>query len=194
MGLRYGRLRGWRFALATAVAVAATGVLSPVTLSANATPAKPTRRRVPTGSTTRQRNSSTVSPRTTSGPTWSSSSRSPTPIRALTGTRPATRGARLQGLGRLRGRRYEGSGLRRDVAGVQVPLLQLRRDPVMREESPTPHSFGLGTDFNPGPVAGTTSAKLQPAGGIIVPATPTPSSASGCAPPTSLGSLRATSP
>jgi hypothetical protein len=51
--------------------------------------------------------------------------------------------------------------------------------PVMREESPTPHSFGLGTDFNPGPVAGSTSAKLQPAGGIVAP-TPTPSSASGC--------------
>ncbi len=51
----------------------------------------------------------------------------------------------------------------------------------MREESPTPHSFGLGTDFNPGPVAGSASAKLQPAGGIVVPATPTPSSASGCA-------------
>jgi Peptidase family M28/PA domain len=52
--------------------------------------------------------------------------------------------------------------------------------PVLREESPTPRSFGLGTDFNPGPVAGSTSAKLQPAGGIVVPATPAPSSASGC--------------
>lgn len=52
--------------------------------------------------------------------------------------------------------------------------------PVMREDSPTPHSFTLGTDFNPGPVAGSTSAKLQPAAGIVVPATPTPSSASGC--------------
>ncbi len=54
--------------------------------------------------------------------------------------------------------------------------------PLMREESPTPHSFGLGTEFNPGPVAGSTSAKVQPAGGIVVPATPTPSSASGCQP------------
>jgi hypothetical protein len=52
--------------------------------------------------------------------------------------------------------------------------------PVFREESPTPHSYGLGTEFNPGPVAGSTSAKLQPARGIVVPATPTPSSASGC--------------
>src|SRR6188472_2811055 len=53
--------------------------------------------------------------------------------------------------------------------------------PVMREDSPTPRSFGLGTEFNPGPVAGSSTAKLQPVGGIVVPATPTPSSASGCA-------------
>ena len=42
---------------------------------------------------------------------------------------PQFGGARLQGLGRLRGRRHESSGLRRDVAGVQVRLLQLRRGP-----------------------------------------------------------------
>ena len=53
--------------------------------------------------------------------------------------------------------------------------------PLMREDSPTPQSFGLGTEFNPGPVAGSSTAKLQPVGGIVVPATPTPSSASGCA-------------
>lgn len=52
--------------------------------------------------------------------------------------------------------------------------------PVMREVSPTPRSFGLGTEFNPGPVAGTATAVLQPVHGIKVPATPTPSSASGC--------------
>ncbi|NYG07857.1 hypothetical protein BJ986_002344 [Phycicoccus badiiscoriae] len=52
--------------------------------------------------------------------------------------------------------------------------------PVMREDQPTPQSFGLGTQFNPGPVAGSATARLQPAGGIVVPATPTPSSASGC--------------
>ncbi|WP_270889769.1 M28 family peptidase [Pedococcus sp. 5OH_020] len=52
--------------------------------------------------------------------------------------------------------------------------------PVLREDSPTPHSFELGKDFNPGPVVGSTTAKLQPARGIVVPATPAPSSASGC--------------
>ena len=65
------------------------------------------------------------------------------------------------------------------AAGYDVTLQEYKfhyfsfvGDPVMREESPTPHSFGLGTDFNPGQVAGSTSAKLQPAGGIVVPATP----------------------
>ena len=74
------------------------------------------------------------------------------------------------------------------AAGYDVTLQEYKFDyfsfvgtPVMREDSPTPHSFGLGTDFNPGPVAGSTSAKLQPADGIVVPATPAPSSASGCA-------------
>ncbi|MGB8380537.1 MAG: M20/M25/M40 family metallo-hydrolase [Dermatophilaceae bacterium] len=52
--------------------------------------------------------------------------------------------------------------------------------PVMREESSTPYSFTLGTDFNPAPIPKTMTAKVQPAGGIVVPATPTPSSASGC--------------
>ncbi|GAA1968825.1 aminopeptidase PaaP [Nocardioides panacihumi] len=74
------------------------------------------------------------------------------------------------------------------AAGYDVTLQEYKfhyfsfiGDPVLRETLPTPHSFGLGTDFNPGPVAGTTTAKLQPAGGIVVPATPAPSSASGCA-------------
>ena len=62
------------------------------------------------------------------------------------------------------------------AAGYDVTLQEYKfdyfsfvGDPVLREESPTPHSFGLGTDFNPGQVVGTTSAKLQPAGGIVVP-------------------------
>jgi hypothetical protein len=52
--------------------------------------------------------------------------------------------------------------------------------PVLREVSPTAHDFGLGTEWNAGQSVGTTTADLQPAGGIIIPATPTPSSASGC--------------
>ena len=54
-------------------------------------------------------------------------------------------------------------------------------DPVMREVSPTPSSFVLGTDFIPAQIAGSLSAPVQPVGGIVVPATPTPTSKSGCA-------------
>jgi hypothetical protein len=73
------------------------------------------------------------------------------------------------------------------AAGYDVTLQEYKfhyfsfvGEPLLREVTPTPHSFGLGTDFNPGQVVGTTSSQLQPAGGIVVPATPTPSSASGC--------------
>jgi hypothetical protein len=73
------------------------------------------------------------------------------------------------------------------AAGYDVTLQEYKfhyrsfvGEPVLREDSPTPHSFVLGTDFNPGQVAGSPSAPLQPAAGIVVPATPTPSSASGC--------------
>ena len=48
------------------------------------------------------------------------------------------------------------------------------------EISPFAHTFTVGVDWNPGPSSHTADGNLQPAGGIIVPATPTPSSASGC--------------
>jgi Peptidase family M28/PA domain len=52
--------------------------------------------------------------------------------------------------------------------------------PVLREISPTSHDFAVVDEWNPGQSTGTTTADLQPAGGIIIPPTPTPSSASGC--------------
>jgi hypothetical protein len=52
--------------------------------------------------------------------------------------------------------------------------------PVLREVSPTSHLYALLDEWNPGQSTGTTTADLQPAGGIIIPPTPTPSSASGC--------------
>jgi hypothetical protein len=54
--------------------------------------------------------------------------------------------------------------------------------PVFREEAPTPHAWTVGKDVTAARVAGTTTAKFQPAAGMVVPATPTPSSASGCRP------------
>ncbi|WP_165960824.1 M28 family metallopeptidase [Actinocrispum wychmicini] len=53
--------------------------------------------------------------------------------------------------------------------------------PTLREVSPTPHDFTVATDWNPGQSTGSTTAALQPAGGIVIPPTPTPSSSSGCA-------------
>ncbi|MEV5571872.1 M20/M25/M40 family metallo-hydrolase [Spirillospora sp. NPDC052269] len=52
--------------------------------------------------------------------------------------------------------------------------------PTFRSVSPTPHDYTIVSEWNPGQSTGTTSAALQPAGGIVIPPTPTPSSASGC--------------
>jgi hypothetical protein len=56
-----------------------------------------------------------------------------------------------------------------------------RSVPTFSEVSPTAQQFQLGVAWNPGQSTGTaTSAALQPAGGIVLPPTPTPTSASGC--------------
>ncbi|MFC4906982.1 M20/M25/M40 family metallo-hydrolase [Actinomadura gamaensis] len=52
--------------------------------------------------------------------------------------------------------------------------------PTFREVSPTAHDYTVVTDWNPGQSTGSASAALQPAGGIVIPPTPTPSSTSGC--------------
>ena len=52
--------------------------------------------------------------------------------------------------------------------------------PVFKEISPTTHDFAVTGEFNPGQSTGSTTADLQPAGGIVIPPTPTPSSSSGC--------------
>jgi hypothetical protein len=52
--------------------------------------------------------------------------------------------------------------------------------PTMSEVSPVAHDYGLNTEWQPGQSVGTANAALQPVGGIIIPATPTPSSSSGC--------------
>lgn len=54
--------------------------------------------------------------------------------------------------------------------------------PTFSEVSPTSHTYTVVTDWNPGQSTGSTTAAIQPAGGIIVPPTPSPSSSSGCAP------------
>ena len=55
-----------------------------------------------------------------------------------------------------------------------------KSEPTFSEVSPTATSYVLGTDWFSGQSTGTASAALQPAGGIILPPTNTPSSSSGC--------------
>src|SRR3954452_3355183 len=52
--------------------------------------------------------------------------------------------------------------------------------PTFSEASPTARSLVLAKDWNAGQATGTASASLQPAGGIVIPPTPTTSSTSGC--------------
>jgi hypothetical protein len=53
--------------------------------------------------------------------------------------------------------------------------------PTLSEVSPIAHDYALSDEWNPGQSTGTaTNVSLQPAGGIIIPASQTPSSSSGC--------------
>jgi hypothetical protein len=55
--------------------------------------------------------------------------------------------------------------------------------PTWSEVSPTARTFKLVDDWNPGTANGTaTNAQIKPAGGIVLPPTPTSSSTSGCTP------------
>src|SRR5881394_311061 len=62
------------------------------------------------------------------------------------------------------------------------PYFSFVGTPSFSEVSPTPRSFVLNDDWLPGRSNGdATRAQVKPAGGIVIPPTPTPSSASGCA-------------
>jgi hypothetical protein len=52
--------------------------------------------------------------------------------------------------------------------------------PAWSESTPTSRSFQLVADWNPGTSNGDADASIQPAGGIIIPPTETPTSTSGC--------------
>jgi Zn-dependent M28 family amino/carboxypeptidase len=53
--------------------------------------------------------------------------------------------------------------------------------PAFSELSPTAPDYVLGDEWGPGQTTGTATGKtLQPAGGIVLPPTPSPSSSSGC--------------
>ena len=52
--------------------------------------------------------------------------------------------------------------------------------PSFSEVSPTAHNYVLLTDWGPGKSIGIAAGAIQPAGGIVLPPTPTSSSTSGC--------------
>jgi peptidase M28-like protein/PA domain-containing protein len=53
--------------------------------------------------------------------------------------------------------------------------------PSFSQTSPSAHDYVLNSEWGPGRSTGTvTGGLVQPAGGIVIPPTPTPSSASGC--------------
>ena len=87
----------------------------------------------------------------------------------------------LQGVGGLRRQGDEGRRLRRHDPDVQVHLLRLHRHRRRSARSHRPRTTTRSaTDWNPGQSTGTANAAVQPAGGIVIPPTPTPSSTSGC--------------
>jgi len=185
----HGRRRGWRLALATAAAVAVTAGLPFAASSANAATA--------TATATADANPTACAHRVNNTPRklvdcvtkddlWAHMVK----FQQIADANPGADGHPSRNSGEpgyKASADYVADVMR--AAGYNVTLQEYKfhyfsfvGTPVMREESATPpRSFGLGTEFNPGPVAGSATAKLlQPAGGIVVPATPTPSSASGC--------------
>jgi hypothetical protein len=63
------------------------------------------------------------------------------------------------------------------------PYTAFTGTPSWSEDSPTHRTFTLVSDWNAAISNGTVSeAQVKPAGGIVLPPTPTPSSASGCSP------------
>src|SRR5436190_1437736 len=181
MSPRYAR-RGWRLAIATA-AVAAAGTLSAV--ASSATPAAPTPDANPTACAKRVNNTpEKLVDCVNRDDLWAHMVK----FQQIADANPGADGHPSRNSGEpgyKASADYVAKVMR--AAGYDVTLQEYKfhyssfvGDPVLREESPTPHSFRLGMDFNHAKVAGSTSAKLQPVGGIVVPATPTPSSASGC--------------
>jgi hypothetical protein len=66
------------------------------------------------------------------------------------------------------------------VQTYQFPYYAYTGVPAFSEVSPKAQAYALGTDWNPGRSIGTTTATVQPAGGIVIPPTASPSSSSGC--------------
>ena len=68
------------------------------------------------------------------------------------------------------------------VQQYTFPYANFTATPTFEEKTPTAASHALKTEWNPATYSGSgnVTATVQPAAGIIIPATPTPTSASGC--------------
>lgn len=183
MSPRHGRRRGWKLAIASA-AVAAAGIAVPV--ASTATPAASTHHGHRTACGHRVNNTARkLVDCVRKGDLWSYMVK----FQKIADANPGPDGHPSRNSGEpgyKASADYVAAVMR--AAGYEVHLQEYKfhyfsfvGTPVMNEVSPTAQTFTVGKDFNPGQVAGSVSAKVQPAGGIVVPATPTPSSASGCA-------------
>ena len=77
-------------------------------------------------------------------------------------------------------RRMEAAGYTARLQPYKFTYSSFVGTPAWSESTPTPRSFQLVTDWNPGTSNGDANANIQPAGGIVLPPTETPTSASGC--------------
>src|SRR5690242_16799704 len=184
MSPRHGRRRGWRLAIATAAAVAAAGTLSPV--ASSATPAAPTPDANPTACANRVNNTpEKLINCVNKDDLWAHMVK----FQQIADANPGADGHPSRNSGEPGYKAsadyvadvMKAAGYNVTLQEYKFPYFSFVGTPVFQENSPTPRSFGIGTEFNPGQVVGSVTAKLQPAGGIVVPATPAPSSASGCA-------------
>lgn len=72
------------------------------------------------------------------------------------------------------------AGYNVSIQKYTFPYFSFVGTPTLTQVSPTATNYVINADFLPAQAAGTGSAALQPAGGIVIPPTATPSSASGC--------------
>jgi hypothetical protein len=73
-----------------------------------------------------------------------------------------------------------GAGYDVTIQTYKFTYYALTAIPTFQEVSPKATAYALGTDWGSGQSTGTAHAQLQPAGGIVIPPTPTASSTSGC--------------
>src|SRR4051794_5499068 len=77
-------------------------------------------------------------------------------------------------------KKMQQAGYKTTLQTYKFPYSSFVGSPTLSVTAPTPEDFTLGTTWNPGISNGTADADIVPVSGIVLPPTPTPSSASGC--------------